>query len=119
MKKYGEFMAWVSYVKAELAQAEIEEERAEHSVTLAQASSLVNQWATSTSADRVTIAKAKRDLDPAVSRAVELHLEKRAYRKLVDALYDRCERGAQVLSRELSRRIGLAPKANAATRYNP
>lgn len=118
MAVYAEFMAWVSYVKSELALAEIAEERAEHAVTMAQATALVDQWGATANGDRVTIAKARRDLDPAVASAVDKHIEARTYRKLVDALYDRCERGAQVLSRELSRRIAINPKANLSHRLS-
>jgi hypothetical protein len=41
----------------------------------------------------------------------------RAYRKLVETMFDSCERGAQLLSRELSRRIGLGGKDNRMARY--
>jgi hypothetical protein len=46
-----------------------------------------------------------------------VYTQARAYRKLVDTVFDRCERGAQVLSRELSRRISLAPKESRANRF--
>jgi hypothetical protein len=46
-------------------------------------------------------------------------MQKRAYRKLVDTVFDRCERGAQVVSRELSRRIGMSGKELRQHRFMP
>lgn len=119
MSLYGMFMAWVSYAKAELVQAEISEDRSSHFLKVTEAKSIVGQWSEKTKGDTVTLAKAKRDLDPEVIAAQEKHLEIRAYRKLVESVFDRCEKSAQVLSRELSRRIGLSPKENRQARYLP
>ena len=55
------------------------------------------------------MAKARRDVDPEVGDRRDKHHEARAYRKMVDTVFDRCERNANVLSRELSRRISLTP----------
>jgi hypothetical protein len=65
------------------------------------------------------LAKARRDVDPEVIQQQEEHLNSRAYRKMVDAVFERCERGAQVLSRELSRRISIAPQERRQARFNP
>lgn len=119
MSLYGEFMAWVSYAKAELVQGEIAEDRSAHLLKVTEARSIVGQWSEKTKGDTVTLAKAKRDLDPDVIEAQEKHLETRAYRKLVESVFDRCEKSAQVLSRELSRRIGLAPKEHRQAKYLP
>lgn len=119
MSVYGEYMAWMSYAKAELVQAEIAEEQKANDLKITEAETLIGQWGVSTKGDTVTLAKARRDVDPSVVRAQEKHLEARAYRKLVDSVFERCERGAQLLSRELSRRISMAPQDRRQSRFNP
>jgi hypothetical protein len=119
MSLYGEFMAWVSYSKAELVEAEINEERQANNCRIVEAKCLIGQWSDTAKGDTVTLAKARRDVDPEVIEQQEEHLNSRAYRKMVDAVFERCERGAQVLSRELSRRISIAPQERRQARYNP
>lgn len=118
MELYSRFMAWGSYAKAELVQAEIAEERAANYCKLTEAETLIGQWGEGTKGDTVTLAKARRDVDPKVVEQQESHLEARAYRKLVDSVFERCERGAQVLSRELSRRIAMAPQERKQQYYS-
>jgi hypothetical protein len=119
MSLYNEFMAWVSYAKADYVQAEIAEDRTAHNLKITEAKIMINQWSEKTKGDTVTLAKARRDIDPDVIAMQEAHLQARAYRKLVESVFERCERGAQVLSRELSRRIGLAPKERRQAQYLP
>lgn len=119
MGLYNKFMAWVIYAKAELVKAEIAEDRTANNLKIVEAETMINQWGAGAKGDTVTLAKARRDVDPNVVQAQEEHLNARAYRKLVDSVFDRCERGAQVLSRELSRRIGLAPKEARQAKYLP
>lgn len=118
MNLYAEFMAWAVFAKSELVSAEIAEEKAAHSLRVSEATGLINQWGSDAKGDRVTIAKARRDVDPLVIQKQEDCLAKKAYRKLVESTFDRCERSAQVLSRELSRRIGMSPKERSLTRYS-
>jgi hypothetical protein len=117
MSLYSEFMAWVSYAKADYVQAEIAEERAANQLRITESMVLITQWGTKEKGDTVTLAKAHRDINPEVIEAQTVYSECRAYRKLVESVFERCERGAQVLSRELSRRIGLAPKEYKQARY--
>lgn len=117
METYTLFMSWVSYAKAELVIAEIEEERAANSMKITDATILITQWGEGAKGDTVTLAKARRDTSPDVIAAQEKYSECRAYRKLVESVFERCERGAQVLSRELSRRISLAPQERRQGRY--
>ena len=119
MSLYNEFMAWVSYAKADYVQAEIAEDRTANNLRIIEAQTMIGQWGEGAKGDTVTLAKARRDVDPAVVSAQEAHLQARAYRKLVESVFERCERGAQVLSRELSRRIGLAPQERRNARFNP
>lgn len=117
MELYTDFMAWLTYAKSQLVQAEISEERERNILEYLQSSVLIEQWDNKMKGDLVTVAKAKRDIDPRITAQAEIHTQKRAYRKLVETVFDRCERGAQVVSRELSRRISLAPKDSRLNRY--
>lgn len=119
MNLYAEFMGWVSYTHAELIKAEIDEDRKAHFLKVTEAKAIIDQTVEKVKGDTVTLAKARRDIDEHVLDAQDDYLESRAYRKLTETVFERCERGAQVLSRELSRRIGLAPKEYKNARYNP
>lgn len=118
MNLYTEFMSWVSYTKSELVKTEIEEDRKAHLLKVTEARAIIDQTVEKVKGDTVTLAKARRDIDEFVLKAQDDYLEARALRKLTEAVFDRCERGAQVLSRELSRRIGLAPKEYKQARYS-
>lgn len=111
-------MSWVSYTKSELVKTEIEEDRKAHLLKVTEARAIIDQTVEKVKGDTVTLAKARRDIDEFVLKAQDDYLEARALRKLTEAVFDRCERGAQVLSRELSRRIGLAPKEYKQARYS-
>jgi len=119
MELYTDFMAWLVFAKAQLVQAEITEERERNILEYLQSSVLIEQWGDKAKGDLVTVAKAKRDVDPKIVDQIEIHMQKRAYRKLVDTVFDRCERGAQVVSRELSRRIGMSGKEVRQHRFTP
>lgn len=119
MELYTVFMAWLSYAKTQLTLGEIDEERTRNELEYLQSSILIEQWDNKMKGDLVTVAKAKRDIDPRITSQVELYTSKRAYRKLVDTIFDRCERGAQVVSRELSRRISMAPQERRQHRFAP
>lgn len=118
MNTYSEFMAWLSYAKTELVVAEIDEERCANNLRLMEAQTLIGQWS-GEKGDTVTLAKARRDTDPQVLETQDKHLGARAYRKLVESVFERCERGTQILSRELSRRISTAPQDRRLHRYQP
>jgi len=117
MSLYSEFMSWVNYAQAQLIAAEIVEERELNTFEYTKACTLIEQWGNKIKGELVTIAKAKRDVEDKVQKQQEAYTQARAYRKLVETVFERCERGAQVLSRELSRRISLAPKENRAARF--
>ena len=117
MELYSMFMSWVSYAKAELVKAEIDEDKEANLARILEARVLIEQWGAEAKGDRVTIAKARRDIDDRVVLQQEKYQNTRAYRKLVEALFEGCERGAQLLSRELSRRIGLHGKDQRTNRF--
>lgn len=117
MDLYSEFMSWVSYAKGQLVKAEIDEDKEANLCRVTEARVLIEQWGADAKGDRVTIAKARRDVDNRVITQQESYQNARAYRKLVEALFESCERGAQLLSRELSRRIGLHSKESRVGRF--
>lgn len=119
MDLYRDFMAWMSYAHAELVKAEIAEDKEAHRCRITEATCLIGQWSTDSKGDRVTLAKARRDVDPEVVAQQEAYNNSRAYRKLVQTMYESCERGAQLLSRELSRRIGTHSKEARLSKYTP
>lgn len=118
MELYSIYMAWMSYAKGDMVIAEVSEEREANNCRLIEAKVLIDQWGADAKGDKVTIAKARRDTDSRVISQQHKHLESRAYRKLVESVYERCERSAQLLSRELSRRISTMPKDNRLQRYS-
>jgi hypothetical protein len=118
MNTYSEFMSWLSYAKTELVIAEIDEERCANNLRLMEAQTLIGQWS-GEKGDTVTLAKARRDTDPQVLETQDKYLGARAYRKLVESVFERCERSTQILSRELSRRISTAPQDRRLHRYQP
>jgi hypothetical protein len=117
MESYAKFMAWVSYAKAELVKSEIDEDKESNTCRVLEARVLIEQWGADAKGDRVTIAKARRDVDTRVVDQQEKYQVARAYRKLVETMFESCERGAQLLSRELSRRIGLHSKEQRTSRF--
>jgi hypothetical protein len=117
MDLYTQFMSWVSYMKAQLVKAEIDEDRESNLCRVTEAQTLIKQWGADSKGDRVTIAKAKRDVTPEVVDQQERYRVARAYRKLVEAMFESCERSSQLLSRELSRRIGLHSKEQRTQRF--
>lgn len=117
MDLYSEYMSWVSYLKGQVVQAEIEEDRNSNLCRVLEAKVLIEQWGADAKGDRVTIAKARRDTDSRVLEQQDKYQTSRAYRKLVETLFESCERGAQLLSRELSRRIGLHNKDQRTSRF--
>jgi hypothetical protein len=119
MELYTEFMAWLNYAKAQLVIAEIDEERELNHLEYVKSATLISLWDNKSKGDMVTISKAKRDVDVKIQTQQEAYIQARAYRKLVDTVFDRCERGTQIISRELSRRISTAPQERRLARYAP
>lgn len=70
------------------------------------------------SAKNVTGAKADATGDPEVATAKEAKDEAYAYRKMVGAIYEATDRKAQVVSRELTRRVGREPREGRAGRWS-
>lgn len=107
-KLMGLFVAltrWTDYLAGAVAEAEIEERAAEAVLNKAQALVLLRDWGGGRD-ERVTLAKAQRDIDPEVEKRQELYDTAHAKRKMVTVLFSSTERDAAVVSRELTRRVG-------------
>ena len=59
MEFYTLFMAWVSFAKADMVLAEIDEERAANDLKVIEAETLIGQWSDKEKGDTVTLAKAR------------------------------------------------------------
>jgi hypothetical protein len=109
---------WRGYLSGQLALAEVDERYAEDLLAKLEAESLIRNWG-GTREDRVTLAKAHRVSDPAVTDATEkLHLAY-ARRKLIGALVDSSQKNVEVISRELTRRVGQEPTERRERRWTP
>lgn len=118
MELFTAYVVWNNFIDVRRVQAEIEEANAETRLKVLEAMSLAGGWEGGKDA-RITIARAERDMDPEVIAARNEHDEAKARRKLLGVLSNNMERGAALLSRELTRRVGRAPVEGRAGRANP
>ncbi len=118
MNLFGRFVAWQNFVAVKHVEAEADEIDCETRLKYLQATGLVESW-TGTKEDRVTVAKAERDLDPEVKEATEAYNEARKHRKKLGVLVNNMERSAAMVSRELTRRVGREPVDRRQGRWNP
>lgn len=105
---------WVEYVGSALVAAEIDEKYAVSRFERHKALSAVANKSEKT----VTAAKAAAYQDPEFLAAEEEVNQTYAYRKLLDSLYAATDRKCQVLSRELTRRVGREPRDSRASRWS-
>ena len=91
------------------------EAKAEAEVKYVEAINMVTNWSSS---DKVTMARAEMAKAPEVMNARNALMVAYAKRKLTSVVYGNCERCAQLLSRELSRRIGAGPTERRHQRWN-
>lgn len=105
MNLYARYVAWANYITTLLAEAEIEEANAATEWKVSQAEALVASWG-GTKEERVTVAKAERELDPDVRAQEERYNNSRAHRKMLSTLADNMDRASALVSRELTRRLG-------------
>lgn len=110
---------WTDHLAVAVAEAEITERAAEAILSKAQALVLLGNWAGGRD-ERVTMAKAQRDVDPEVEKRQELFDVCHAKRKMIQTLYGSTERDAAVVSRELTRRVGRREDHDRrASRWTP
>lgn len=105
MDLFSQYTDWMNYIATQATLAETEEREAEETKAFGDAQAMVANW-TGDKTEKVTIARAQRDTDPAVVAAKGALLDKYAHRKLLGTLATNTERRLTVVSREITRRTG-------------
>ena len=113
---FSEFTSWLNYAAVRFAEAEVDEERAEATLKYVEATYLVSSQP---KMGAVTVAKAGGLIDPAVQTARDRVLDAYALRKMTSVMYGNCERCVNLISRELSRRIGRDGPERRQQRWTP
>jgi hypothetical protein len=106
MELFAIYTSWWNYAATVKADVENAEAEAESNLRYIQATKLIESWDGNVKESRVTVAKAERDIDPEVVRAEQRVLTAKATRRLDVVVYDNCERCANLVSREVTRRTG-------------
>jgi tellurite resistance protein len=116
METFALYTAWTNYAATVLAHAEVDEAKAQARVKYEEARVMVLTWE---STDKVTVAKATRELTPEMQTARSALLVAYAARKMAGAMYGNCERAEALISRELTRRLGREGVERRSMRWNP
>jgi hypothetical protein len=117
MEIFALYVAWNNFLDVRRVGAEIEEANAETDLKLLEAVSIASGWE-GPKESRVTILRAERDMDPEVQAARSRFDQAKAQRKMLTVLCSNMERGAALLSRELTRRVGRAPVEGRAASWS-
>lgn len=114
MNLFSEFVAWQNYFDQQSVELEIHEAQAASAKQIAEARAM------SMSTEKL-VARQKADTlsDPDVQKRETDWLMARASRKAVAIQKDALERTANLISRELSRRISRVPTERRQSRWNP
>lgn len=105
MNLFARLTNWADHLNGALAAAMVDERSVEASVAVAEATALIRDWG-GAKEDRVTLARAQRDLDPTVQAMKDELAVAYARRKFIEAMFTNAERDSAVVSRELTRRVG-------------
>jgi hypothetical protein len=117
IRLYVKLTRYQDHVHGQLVEAEIDEASAENIVEFAKARFLAESWQ-GTSQDRVAVQKAQALTDNRVKELTENYEKARAKRKLYTVMLDSLARDANVVSREISRRIAMQPGERRADRFS-
>lgn len=117
MRVFSHFVAWQNYAAFDLARAEVEEAKAEAALKFEEAQHMVLNW--QSAKDKVTVARAQMAMSPQIEAARAEVLKAYAHRKLAAVIHDNCERGANLISRELTRRLGREAVERRVNRWTP
>lgn len=102
MVLYTQFIAYSDFLNTQLACAVIDEKELERQIGVVEASNMITLGANSKTT--VTAMKATMEVNPEVKDLKVKHLQKYAYRKMLETLASNTERHSAVCSRELTRR---------------
>lgn len=116
MDFFLKYVRWSEYVAMQAVRSGVMAKEAEHQLGIAQQTALQRNWS-GTKEDRVTIAKAARDTDPAVLKLTDEYMKRDAYARALGTLNDGVERKVSLVSRELTRRTSIEPHERRAHRW--
>jgi len=112
MEHFSKQLAWQNFFATQVAQAEVDEAEAEAHLKTQEAIVMLN-------GKKVTEARAERDVDSNVVAARNLYLVSRAKRKMLQVTMENRERCANLISRELTRRVGREGNQRRSDRWTP
>jgi hypothetical protein len=114
MRLFSEYVAWQNYAATQLVEHEVEETRAEADVRRISAEGLVLGRG-----GKVTETKAEIATSDVMQRAQDRVIDAYAKRKVTGIIYANCERVVNLLSRELTRRVGRETPERRMNRWSP
>jgi hypothetical protein len=106
MQMFNELTQWANYAAFLVTRAEVKEEEAEASLRVAEAKYIVLNVGKGEAG--IQRANKERDIDTEVIGLREKVLQAKALRKMLITVFTNIDRSMFVVSRDLSRRIGLA-----------
>lgn len=115
MEELREHTEWTNYLSTALVLAEITEESAETIWKRIQTETMLRL----TTGETVTEMKARAALSEDVQDAEDEYRSAKAYRKLLQGIYESSERKASNISREITRRVGRDGPDRRSMRWNP
>lgn len=114
MSLYNRLVNWAGFAGGELARATIDEKKAERALSRVETLYTVQYKSEKT----VAATKARVALEPDYQEAEDKVDSCFAYRKMVESIYQDCERKAAAASRELSRRLARRDTENRNGKMN-
>lgn len=104
---FNEFTIWTNFIAVQVTKAAVEEDDAEADLDVEEAKFII----LNVEPGQVGIQRANKErrVDATVNVLRNRVLEKKALRKMTETLFNNMERSTFAVSRELSRRIGMAP----------
>lgn len=102
MVLYTQFIAYSDFLNTQLACSIIDEKELERQIGVSEAANMITLGASTKTT--VTAMKATMEVNPEVKDLKVRHLQKYAYRKMLETLASNTERHSAVCSRELTRR---------------
>ena len=113
MEHFSKQLSWQNFLATQVAQAEIDESEAEAHLKTQEALVMLN------SGKKVTDARNERDIDDRVVQARDSYLTFKAKRKMLQVMMENRERCSNLISRELTRRVGREGNTRRNDRWNP
>ena len=116
MELFTVYVRWLEYVGMRKVRAEVLAKEAAAALQRGQAAAM--QRSALGSEERVTFAKAARDLDPDVQTFETYFMTNDAYARALGTSYDGAERKVSLVSRELTRRTSAEPYERRSHRWS-